>query len=244
MQGNQQQQTSIGRTATDVGALSGVRLVAFLWVFANVYWLARRFDELHQLPHHVAAAAFLMLMAICAALQHRRWGWYAMVGITYVSLADMAVALTLLAADGVARGLSWLAIIRSMETPIAYIGEGVTFGLISIAILILSALMLDVDRAYVALAHGKRRTLTPAQFLLAAVVVGVYLFASLNTGPSRATLAHIRADRAAASSPAMSSRPGSRAANRLPSGAGRAPQPHATSAEHRSANESSATLPQ
>lgn len=173
------------------GALSGVRVVAFFWVLDNVYWLVRRYDRTGEIPSVVLAAAFVMLASVWMALHHRRWGWYAMVGMTYASLVDMAVALMLTVLIGLARGYSALEVVRDMEVPIGFVGEGTVFGLMNIALWVLSAFLLDVDRAYVALEQGKRRALASAQFAIAALVVAVYLVALFHMGPTRTALNHL-----------------------------------------------------
>lgn len=188
---------SNGDTGLDVrsraAVLSGVRVIAFLWVLDNVYWISVRYAETGKIPSEVGAAAFLMFAAIWAALTHRRWGWYAMVWMTYVTIADMLIALLVVAAHGVVNGLGIAEIGRRMEAPIGFVGLGTTFGLLNIALWILSAFLLDADRVYVALAQGKRRELASAQTAIATVVVAVYVFALLNMGPTQVALRQLSA---------------------------------------------------
>lgn len=171
-----------------MAVLSGVRVVAFLWVFDNVYWLAVRVSQTGSLPRQVWVAAFFMLAAIWAALHHRRWGWYAMVWMTYVTIADMSLSLLIVGGYGIVTGHTLHEIGQLMEIPIGFVGLGTTFGLLNIALWIFSAYLLDVDRAYVALAEGKSSRVAAAQWGIAAIVVGVYLLALLNMGPTRTAL--------------------------------------------------------
>lgn len=187
----------------DTSVLSGVRVVAFLWVLDNVYWLTGRVALGKHTPTEVFLAALFMLAAIWAALHHRRWGWYAMVGMTYATIADMCIALTLVGVRGVRTGATSSEILSLMEVPIGFMGEGLVFGLLNIALWVLSAFLLDVDRAYAALAHGKRPSLTRAQGIIAGVVVAIYIMALVNVGPTRTTIRYFRGERLPLSSSAI-----------------------------------------
>jgi len=176
----------------DLSALSGVRVVAFLWVMDNVYWLTNRVAQGRSTPAEVFLAAMFMLAAIWAALHHRRWGWYAMVGMTYITIADMAFALALVGVHGLRSGASLAQIGQMMAVPISFVGEGLVFGLLNIALWVFSAFLLDVDRAYAALAYGKRPSLAKAQLVIAAVVVSVYVVALANIGPTRTALRYLK----------------------------------------------------
>lgn len=186
----------------DTSVLSGVRVVAFLWVLDNVYWLIGRVALGKHTPGEVFLAASFMLAAIWAALHHRRWGWYAMVGMTYATIADMTIALALVGVHGVRTGATSSDILNLMEVPIGFVGEGLVFGLLNIALWVLSAFLLDVDRAYAALAHGKRPSLTRAQGIIAGVVVAIYIMALVNVGPTRTTIRYFRGERLPLSSSA------------------------------------------
>ncbi len=173
-----------GRVETyDTGrAILTLRAIGFVWVTVNVYLIISRFSVLGKVPIGFAMAFAVVILSTWAALESRRWGWLAMMLLAAVSICDFAVASSMLAIRGIREQLAWNLILREWLSEFNWLGLGTAFGMTVVGIWFVSLAALLSRPVRLQVFANKRQHLTPAQAVIAAVLVAIYLMGVVSVG--------------------------------------------------------------
>lgn len=170
----------------------GLRAIAFVWVLLNVYLLAMRLAMPGPLPPEFFPALLVTIICSWAALECRRWGWFAMMLLAAASLADTILGFALISANASMRGAATSEMVDAWTRELAVLGLGPWFGALTVTAWVVSIGVLASRRVREPVFANKREHLSAGQALIAVVVLTVYLVGVAAIGATATALRVMR----------------------------------------------------